>query len=67
LIAIADLTEKGLAPVRAIMERDGKEHFENSCRVDVVGDLMRQNLNSLQRYDLEFVTLYIHKKNEEQT
>ncbi len=64
LITIADLNEKGLAAVRAVVESGGENHYENPCRVDVVGNLMRHLMPARQRHDLEFITLFIQKKKE---
>ena len=62
LIAIADLNENGLSAVREVVESSGEDHYENPCRVDIVGNLLYHKVSSQQRYDLQFVTLFIHNK-----
>lgn len=65
LIAIADLNKKGLAAVRAVVENSGENHYENPCQVDIVGNILHHKVGSLQRHDLQFVTLFIHNKKGE--
>lgn len=47
-VAISGLIEKELAAVRT-GGKNGKNHYENTCWVDLVGDVRRQNINSSQR------------------
>lgn len=64
VIAIADLNEKGLAAVRAVVESGGENHYENPCRVDEVGQLLKTVLESHRRFNLKFVSLFIARKEQ---
>ena len=42
VVAIADLNRKGLRAIEEVMARYGDEHYHNSCRVSVVGQILKQ-------------------------
>lgn len=61
-VVVADLNERGLAAVRAVVGMNGEEHYENACRLDLIGRLMGRCCGPAERHDLEFVTVFVVKK-----
>jgi len=64
-VAVADLNQRGLAAVRALLEREGRTHEENECRVDAIGGILGRRFGPVHRHDLDFVTLFVAKKKGE--
>jgi len=62
VVAIADLNRKGLRAIDEVMARYGDEHYHNSCRVNVVGQILKQQGVPYKRYALPFVTLLVARK-----
>jgi hypothetical protein len=64
-VVVADLNERGLAAVRAVVGRDGEQHYENACRLDLIGRLMGRCCGPAERHDFEFVTMFLVRKVEQ--
>lgn len=61
-VVVADLNERGLAAVRAVVGMNGEEHYENACRLDLIGRLMGRCCGHAERHDLDFVTVFVVRK-----
>jgi len=65
VLVIADLNPKGLAVVRQVVAESGECHYENPCRLDSIERVLRQHANNIQRYQLDFVSISVVRKDKE--
>ncbi len=61
-IVISDLNTKGLNAIRQLLAAQGDQHDENPCRLDTLGQMVKEFDQQMRRADLEFTTVFVARK-----